>query len=95
MKAIILLLVLSCLAISQEYLPKEGELLINDLLSNNIARAGDNDFWKVDTDGWSTLISAYPVRPDAVTKVTFYLVFGNDWIIGCGKGGDLSRISNN
>jgi len=95
MKAIILLLVLSCLAISQEYLPKEGELLINDLLSNNIARAGDNDFWKVDTDGWSTLISAYPVRPDAITKVIFYPVFGNDWIIGCGKGGDLSRILNN
>jgi hypothetical protein len=53
---------------------------------SDIARSGKTDFWKVDGNYWSTIISSYPVRPNAVTKVTFMLISGNSFLIGCGKG---------
>jgi len=62
---------LIALTLSQEYLPKQGEIPWNDLLATNIARSGDSDFYKVDHDGWTTVISSYPVRPNAITKITF------------------------
>jgi hypothetical protein len=94
MRFIIVFLMFICCLLSQQYLPKEGDLPINDLLSNNIARAGDNDFWKVDEAGGSVLLSAYPLRPGVITKVTFYFVYGNDFHIGIGKG-DFSKIPRN
>ena len=39
-------------------------------------------------------MSAYPVRPNAITRITFYMVYGNDFMVGCGKG-DFSNIPNN
>jgi hypothetical protein len=65
-----------------------------DIFSKDISRAGLNDFYKVDKQAWSTVISSYPVRPGAVTKVTVYLVKGSDFIIGCGKVGDFSELRN-
>ena len=45
MKIFTILLILY-LSTCQPYLPKVGPLLLNDLLTNNLARSG-NDFWKV------------------------------------------------
>ena len=57
---------------------------MNDLYCSDIARAGRDSFWKVDGAYWSTVISAYPVRPNAITKVTMYLENGDGFMIGCG-----------
>ena len=92
MRLILVFLTFICCLLGQQYLPKEGDLPWNDLLSYNIARAGDNDFWKVDENGHSIVFSAYPIRPGVITKVTFYIVFGNDITIGIGKG-DFSKMS--
>jgi len=43
-----------------------------------------NDFWKVDAYGWGNVISAYPLRPNTITKVTFEIVVGAIAFIGCG-----------
>ena len=43
---------------------------MNDLYANDIAREGTHSFWKVQTNSWSTIISAYPIVEDAITKVT-------------------------
>jgi hypothetical protein len=85
MKNIFLLVFLSaCLA--QQFLPKQSEFLpVNTLFTSDIARSGKTDFWKVDGNYWSTIISSYAVRPNAVTKVTFRLVSGEHFHIGCGK----------
>ena len=53
---------------------------------SDISRSGKTDYWKVDGNYWSSIISAYPVRPSAVTKVTIQLVSGYSFMIGCGKG---------
>ena len=74
MKTLIFLLLL-CLSTAQTYLPKDGPLLLNDLFTINLARSG-NDFWKT-KDGWTTVISTYPVRPNTLTKVSIYLVSGD------------------
>jgi len=74
------------LAFAQQYLPKEGYLPITDTFSANIARSGDNDFYKVNENKYSTLISSYPVRPNAITKVTFLMVQGTRFVFGCGQG---------
>jgi len=87
MERIIALLAAVYLALGQEYLPKErGYLPVNDIYMADVARSGNTDFWKVDGHYWTTVTSAYPVRPNAVTKVTFQLVSGNQFFIGCGKG---------
>ncbi len=92
---IVLLVLVSVLAYSQRYLPKErGNLPLNDLYSTNIARTGKNTFRKVDGHGWATVISSYPIRPNAVTKVTFYLETDNNFMIGCGVKGNLNLRSN-
>lgn len=84
-KSFLILLMLG-LALAQTYLPKESDFLpVNDLFMSDIARSGKNDFWKVDAHYWSTITSAYPVRPNAITKVTFKLVNGATFAIGCGK----------
>jgi len=74
------------LASAQDYLPKEsGYLPMNDLYARNVARSGRNVFWKTEKNEASTIISAYPIRPNAVTNVTFYLENGNDFNIGVGE----------
>jgi len=83
----ILLLTLFWNSLSEMFLQKESKFLpVNDLFMSDIARSGKTDFWKVDGSYWSTIISAYPVRPNAMTKVTFKLVHGNAFMFGCGKG---------
>ena len=70
-----------------QFLPKQLDSLpVNDLFMSDIARSGKTDFWKVDGHYWSTITSAYPVRPNAITKVTFRIVYGREFLIGCGKG---------
>jgi hypothetical protein len=87
MTRIIAILALVCLCLGQQYLPKErGYLPVNDIYMADVARSGNTDFWKVDGNYWTTVTSAYPVRPNAVTKVSFQLISGNQFFIGCGKG---------
>lgn len=90
-QAIFLTLLVLALTQTQEYLPKDGNITWNDLIANNIARAGDNDFWKVDENGHSIIVSAYPIRPNSITKVKFYVVYGVEWVFGIGK---IDNISN-
>ena len=65
---ILTILLLLYLSTSQTYLPKVGPLLLNDLLTNDLARSG-NDFWKVNKNGWTTVISTYPVLLNTLTVV--------------------------
>ena len=58
---------------------------MNDLYAKEVARSGRKSFWKVMRDGPATIISAYPIRPNAVTKVTFFMRNGDTFNIGCGK----------
>ena len=73
------------LSSGQTFLPKEGDLPISDVYAVDITRSGRNDFWKTNSDGWAYIFSAYPVRMNAVTQVTFYLVVGNQFSFGCGN----------
>ena len=58
----------------QQYLPKVSSYLpMSDIYGRDIARSGRDSFFKVNKNGWSTIISAFPVRPNCLTKVTFYL----------------------
>ena len=92
MRKVFAALMLIYLSVAQTFLPKEGPLPMCDIFSRDIARAaGENDFYKVDKENWSTIISYYPVRPDSLTRVTFYLVYGNDFTFGCGKA-DLGSL---
>ena len=84
MNRLITLLVLLAFALTQDYLPKEGPVPIYDIFATDVARTGKHDFWKDERNGWSHLYSVLPIRPNTVTKVTFYLVAGNDFIIGVG-----------
>ena len=85
-KLLTFLLVGVLLSSNQKYLPKESDYLpINDLFSVNVARSGRNSFWKVDGNGWTPIISSKPVRPNSITKVTFYLERGATFHIGVGK----------
>ena len=81
-----IVLLLGSLALSQLYLPKQLDFLpVNDLYMSNVARSGLTDFWKVDDNTWTTIIASYPVRPNAVTKVTFKIICGRYFMFGCGK----------
>jgi len=93
MKIIMLMFMLS-LALAQEYLPKEGNVPFCDAYTDGIARSGDSDFWRYGTKGWKNIISSYPVRPNSITKITFFQVIGNYFMIGCGKLPDLSYMSS-
>jgi hypothetical protein len=86
MSKLFLLTFFVCLALAQQYLPKEGPLPITDIFSGNIGRSGETDFYKTVENSYSTLISSYPVRPNAVTKVSFLMVQGNRFVFGCGQG---------
>jgi hypothetical protein len=90
---LILWLGLAFLASAQQFLPKESNYLpTNDLFSVNIARSGRNSFWKVDGHGWSSVISSKPVRPNSITKITFYLEKGATFHLGVTKK-DLSQLA--
>ena len=85
-KNLLLVGVLLTLVVAQEYLPKvSGYLPMNNLYARNVARSGRKSFWKTEKTEQSTIISAYPIRPNAVTKVTFYLENGNAFNIGVGE----------
>ena len=71
------------LSSGQTFLPKEGDLPISDVYAVDITRSGRNDFWKTNSDGFTYILSAYPVRMNAVTQVTIYLVVGNQFGLGC------------
>jgi hypothetical protein len=96
-------LVLTVLAAAQQYLPKESSYLpICDLYAKDVSRSGKSTFWKCQKDGPSTITSAYPIRPNAVTKVTFYLENGIMSNIGVGERdinilrstGDIYQLPN-
>ena len=93
---ILLVLTLLILASPQQFLPKgqSNHFPVNDLHSKDIARSGKDSFWKVDQNGWGLIISAQPVRPNAVTKVTFYMETGDVFIIGCGMK-DIEQLKTN
>jgi len=98
MKNLLLAGVLLTLVVAQEYLPKVSDYLpMNDLIAaKNVARSGRKSFWLTEKDGQSTIISAYPIRPNAVTKVTFYLENGNTFNIGVGeKDIDILKSTGN
>lgn len=73
MKVQLCLLILLTLIASERYFPNSGILRINDLYSNDIARDGKDRFWKVDGNGWSTIISSNPVKNNGVTNIKMYL----------------------
>lgn len=59
---------------AQTYLPKVlDHVPFDDKYAKDVCRSGTDSFWMCHKDGAATLISDYPVRPNAVTKVTFYL----------------------
>ena len=91
MKALFLLTTIISVILAQTYLSKEGPIPICDFYTEGVARSGDNEFWKI-VDGWKNIISSYPVRPNAVTKVTFQLVTGNYFMLGCANMPDLSYV---
>ena len=85
----ILLLALVTILVEGEvpkvYLPKDpGYLPMSDLYARGIARSGWDSFYKVNKQEWAALISAAPVNPNAVTKVTIFLQKGNAIHLGCG-----------
>ena len=81
-----LVLVLTVLATAQQYLPKESDYLpMNNLYAKDICRSGRKSFWKCQKDGHSSITSAYPIRPNAVTKVTFYLENNYGFHFGVGE----------
>ena len=86
-KASFLLLTVVILTTSaQQFLPKESDYLpVNDLYAKDIARIGRDTFYKVQQRNAATVISAYPVRPNALTKVTFYLDKGNGFHFAVGQ----------
>ena len=70
----------------QQYLPKVSSYLpMSDIYGRDIARSGRDTFFKVNKNGRSTIISTYPVRPNCLTKVTFYLQAGNYFHLTVGK----------
>ena len=86
LKGVILLVVVS-LTCAQQYLPLDpGYLPITDLYAKDMGRLGTNVFWRFKNNGQNgILISSYPVRPNAVTKVTVYLEVGNAFHIAVGQ----------
>ena len=82
---ILLLLYLTSLAHSQQYLPQIGPVPWCNLYATDIATSADTtEFWKVDRNGWSTIVSAYPLRPNTITKITFMVVNGGSAAFGVG-----------
>ena len=58
---------------------------MNNLYAVNVASTDMQSYWKVDAYKWTTIISAYPVVPNATTIVEFYMENGNRFAFGCGK----------
>ena len=98
MKKTLLLLTLVTLTITQQtqmYLPKQLNFLpVNDLYMSNVARSGKTDFWKVDDNYWTTITASYPVRPNSITKISFKIISGQLFLIGCGKAQFTDTLSN-
>ena len=87
LKGVILLIVV-LLTCAQQYLPLDPRYLpITDLYAKDMARSGTDTFWRTKTNAYTTgtLISSYPVRPNAVTKVTVYLEVGDQFHIAVGQ----------
>ena len=89
-KILILLLALSLSVFGETFLPKQwGYLPMNTLYAKNMARSGTDSFWKTasgsDPNWGGTIISSYPVVPNAVTKVTVYLETGDRFHIAVGQ----------
>ena len=89
-KILILLLALSLSTFGETFLPKQwGYLPMNTLYAKNMARSGTDSFWKTAVTGdpnlGGTIISSYPVIPNAVTKVTVYLETGDRFHIAVGQ----------
>ena len=62
--------------------PKKN-LLFSDLISHDIARQGYDTFWKVDGNMWTTVVSRYPVKKNAIKKVTFFMLCVGEFFIFC------------
>ena len=58
---------------------------MSNLYSVNIASTDLKSYYKVDGNGWSSIISSYPIVPNATTIVEFYIENGRNFFIGCGK----------
>ena len=58
---------------------------MSNIYTVDIASRGMQSYWKIDRNGWSGIISAYPIVPNATTIVEFYMENGNNFNFGCGK----------
>ena len=101
-KVFILLLALSLSVFGETFLPKQSDYLpVSTLYANDIVRSGTDSFWRSanpnpSSDGiWGgTIISSYPVRPNAVTKVTVYMETGDRFHIAVGRKNIAMMMSN-
>ena len=88
---LLLLYTLFTFVFGSKFLPKKLDYLpMNTIYAKNMARSGTSTFWKTATDGGDgnyrgTIISSYPVRPNAVTKVTINMEVGNQFHIAVGQ----------
>ena len=84
MKVLCCLVIVLVCASSKRYL-KNNTLQMSNLYSSDIASEDMKSYYKVDGDGWSSIISSYPIIPNATTIVDFYLENGHTLAIGCGQ----------
>ena len=97
-KALLLLFAFVLSVFGETFLPKQLDYLpMNTLYAKDIARSGTDNFWRTkpgkDAIG-GTIISSYPVRPNAVTKVTVYLEVGDRFNIAVGQKNVPMMYSN-
>ena len=84
MKVLCCLVIVLVCASSKRYL-KNDTLQMSNLYSLDIASEDMKSYYKVDANGWSSIISSYPIIPNATTIVDFYLENGHTLAIGCGQ----------
>ena len=84
MKVLCCLVIVLVCASSKRYL-KNDTLQMSNLYSLDIASEDMKSYYKVDTTAWSSIISSYPIIPNATTIVDFYFENGYNLLIGCGK----------
>ena len=71
--------------LQQSLVLKNDTLQMSNLYSLNIASEDMKSYYKVDSYGWSSIISSYPIIPNTTTIVDFYLENGYSFVIGCGQ----------